>query len=648
MSKETRQFQTETKQLLDLMINSIYTHKEIFLRELISNGSDALDKVKFQSLTNPEILEDNGDLELVIDGNTEAKTVTIRDNGIGMSYDDVVENIGTIAKSGTKSFVQKVTDSKESEDDSDQKSAELELIGQFGVGFYAAFMVADSVTLTTRKAGEKEGVRWTSKGDGSYEIETIPVEKRGTEIVLSLRENSDSDTDYTNEHVLKGLVKKYSDFISYPIRMDVEKTEYPKDEDGKYIEGGEPIKSREIETINSMKPLWMRNKREIEEREYADFYKQVFHDWEDPLEIIHSKAEGTLEYTTLLYIPRQAPFDLYQNNFKKGVKLYSKNVFIMDNCEELLPDHFKFVRGLVDSSDFSLNISRELLQQDLQLKVIKKNIEKKIYDTLKYMAENEYDNYMIFWKAFGKLIKSGIYSDYSAKDKLKDLLVFNSSADAEKMTSLKEYVSRMKEGQDAIYYATGEDRSILENLPQMEILKDKGYEVIYFLDKVDEFITQNLEEFDGKKLKSISRGDLFEEDDATKEAKKEREEESKPLLEAIKSALESKVSGVQLSSRLKNSAVCLVSSKDGISLNMEKVLKQYDNVAPKADRILEINPDHKLYAVLEKVHTDSPESDRFKDCCTLLYDQALLIEGITPEDPVGFAHRVAQLMIDAN
>ncbi|MBN2693895.1 molecular chaperone HtpG [bacterium] len=636
MNKETQSFQAETKQLLDLMINSIYTHKEIFLRELISNASDAIDKLRFLSLTQPELLGNDEIFEISIKSDDSSKTLTISDNGIGMNRDDLIQNIGTIARSGSKNFLKQMQENS---------SAELELIGQFGVGFYSAFMIADRVIITTKKAGETDAFKWESEGTGVYTIEPATKDTHGTEITLYLKkneENSEDETwvDYTESHTLQNLIKKYSNFIRYPIRMEVEHTEYQKNEDGSYKYDAEPTTERKIETINATKPIWLKDKKEIEQSEYNEFYKSEFHDWVDPLEVVHSKAEGTLEYRLLLFIPKKAPFDFNSNQFKKGVKLYSKNVYIMDRCETLIPDYYKFIKGLVESSDFSLNLSREVLQQNRELKVIAKNIEKKIHDTLLYMLQNEREKYDEFWNEFGKNIKSGIYSDFQAKDKLSDLLIFFSSNDSTKKVTLDEYISRMPEEQEFILYATGKDIESIEKMPQMESIKDKGWEVLYFVEKIDEFITNNLTEYKGKKLKSVSHGEFSVGDSVTKE----KEDEMKPILEAIKTALEGKVSEVKLSNRLKSSPVCLVSGKNGISLNMEKVLKDYDAFVPKADRVLEINPNHKLFEVMTKIK-DSDES-RFKTYSNLLYNQALISEGIIPEDTSSFISQISELMIN--
>jgi len=642
-SKVTREFQAETKQLLDLMIHSIYTHKEIFLRELISNASDAIDKIRFESLTNPELLEGQQDFEIFICPDEDSHTLTISDNGMGMTYDEVIENIGTIAKSGTKAFLEKFKEAS--------SSADSDLIGQFGVGFYSAFMVAQKVTLLTRAPGQTSGIRWESTGDGTYTIENYDKEQRGTTIILTLNPEFYSpdhpEENFLNTYTLESLVKKYSDYIRYPIKMNFVKEEKPRDADGKIIEDAPVEKLTEVRTLNSMKPLWVRSKNEISAEEYNDFYKDLFHDWENPLEIIHSKVEGMVEYATLLFIPAHAPFDLYHRDYTTGIRLYCKNVFIMDNCKELLPEYLRFVRGLVDSPDFSLNISRELLQHSSQLKRIGKNLEKSVLKTLETLLEKDRTKYESFWKEYGNALKSGVYSDYSSRDKLKTLLLFPSSHTESGLTTLDEYISRMPETQKAIYYATGKDRSSVERLPQMELLREKGIEVIYLFERVDEFAIDALGEYKEKKFQSISRAGSDLDDIESTDEKKEAEELSKEkeaLVTAIKERLKDKVTDVRISRRLKSSAVCLVSGDDGISLSMEQILSEVNKSMFKASRILELNPHHELFTVLNDLYEKDPASEEFKDYCDLLYGQALLMEGIAPEDPISFAAKIAKLM----
>lgn len=530
MAKETHEFQAETKQLLDLMIHSIYTNHEIFLRELISNASDAIDKVHFASLTNRDILEGDDSFEIFLQPDPEAHTLTISDNGIGMSRQEVIENIGTIAKSGTKAFMEQLKKAKEASEKGEAGSEDKDLIGQFGVGFYSAFMVADKVTIETRKAGETQATRWESTGDGSYTIEDGSREKRGTSITMTLGKEfygDASEENYTDTYKLERLVKKYSDYVRYPIRMTFEWEETPRDKDGKEIEGAEKEKKSEVRTLNSMQPLWTRNKSEIKEEEYTEFFKNQFHEWEKPMEVFHTHAEGSVEYTALLCIPSRAPFNLYHTDYEPGVQLYSRHVFIMDKCKDLLPDYLRFVKGLVDSPDLSLNISRELLQQSRELKVIGKALEKNILKALSRKMKNKREDYEAFWNEFGKSLKIGVYNSmYSGSDtmdKLKDLLLFLSSKDG-KLVSLKEYTERMPESQKKIYYATAKDKETIEHLPQMETLRDKGLEVLYLLDPVDEFCIETLREYDGKPFHSISRGDLDLEDAESQEVKKETED----------------------------------------------------------------------------------------------------------------------------
>ncbi len=632
IGKETREFQTETKQLLDLMIHSIYTNREIFLRELISNASDAIDKIRVQSLTNHDLLENDPNFEITIATDETAHTLTISDNGIGMTYDEVVENIGTIAKSGTKSFLEKLKEAG--------AVGDSELIGQFGVGFYSAFMVAEKVTLVTRAPGEEKGVCWESIGDGTYTIEECDRSKRGTSLTLSLhpdfRSSERPDENFLNQYTLQRLVKKYSDYIRYPIRMSFTL----KGKDGE-------TDTLEVRTLNSMTPLWVKAKNEITPEEYNQFYKEVFHAWDDPLEVIHTKAEGAVEYTTLLFIPSHAPFDFYQREMTSGIRLYSKNVFVMDNYQDLLPEYLRFVRGLVDSPDFSLNISRELLQHSSQLKKIGKNLEKTILKTLEKMITKDRPKYNTFWQEYGKAIKNGVYADFANREKLQELLLFPSSRSETELTTIEEYIARMPETQTVIYYATGKDRSSVERLPQMEILKEKGLEVLYLFDRVDEFAIDSLREYKEKKFQSISRGDLKLKELDSPAEKKEGEliaKESEPLISAVKEQLKGRVSDVRISNRLKSSPVCLISADEGISLSMEQILSEMDKPIYKASRILELNPEHELFTVLKNLHAAAPDSDNFKDYCELLYGQALLMEGLAPEDPAGFAARVARLM----
>lgn len=620
---EKKQFQTETKQLLNLMINSIYTHKEIFLRELISNASDAMDKMKFESLKDPSILENDTVFKIFIDVDEENKKIFIEDNGIGMSYDDVIDNLGTIAKSGTKAFIEQLKTEK-----SDQET--LEMIGQFGVGFYSAFMVADKVTVETKKWNEEKGVKWESDGSGTYEIDEIDKEKRGTKITLHLRKDLENEDDFAKKEKLEELVKKYSNYIRYPIKMELTET----DEEGK--------EKTEIKTLNSMESLWRKNKDDIKQEEYNEFYKESYHDWNDPFDVIHFKAEGsTVQFTSLLFIPSRAPFDYYTKEYKKGLSLYSKNVFIMNKYEDLIPSYFSFVKGLVDSPDFTLNISREILQHSKNMEVMKKNIEKKIHQALKSKLKNEREKYQDFWNEFGRGIKAGLYENIDKKDKVMDLLLFETSK-SEKPVTLDEYIDNMKEEQEAhIYYAVGESKEAIESLPQMEAVKDKDYEVLYLTDHIDEFLIQMLHDYKGKEFKSISSSDLKLKD---KEEKEKQEEENKDLLSKIKELLSGKVKEVRLTDRLKKSPVCIVSAHEDMSINMEKVLKELDQMPFNAEKILELNPDHPVFQKIKNVYEENPDSETLKDYSDILYNQALLMEGMKIENPSEFVEKINKLM----
>ena len=647
MAEERYEFQAETKQLLDLMIHSIYTNREIFLRELISNGSDAIDKLHYEALTNRDLLEGDTEFSIRLAIDKDKKTLTVADNGIGMDKEDIKANIGTIARSGTKAFLERLKAEKEDNENVSDK----ELIGQFGVGFYSAFMVAKAVTVLTRKAGTDTGYCWKSTGDGSYTLTECDVKHHGTAVVLELKDEfTTGEDDFLDESRLSELVKKYSDYIRYPIMMNVTVKEVPKNEDGQPVEGADPIEKTELKTLNSMQPLWTRNKSDIKDEEYADFFRHQFYEWEKPMEVFHTKAEGTVEYTALLFIPGSAPMNLYYSDYEPGIQLYSRHVFIMDKCKDLLPEYLRFVKGLVDSPDLSLNISREMLQQSRNLKVIGKNLEKTILKTLARKAEKERPEYEKFWNEFGKSIKIGIYSGMMTgennADKLKDLVLFYSARQGRLVTS-KEYVEAMKDGQQKIYCAVGKDKESIDALPQTELLKDRDLDVLYLFDPVDEFAIEALHEYDDKSFHSVSRGDLDLDDDTFKEEKKKNEDLAKDnegLLQDVKKALESKVVDVRLSNRLKSGAVCLVADAAGPSVAMEQAFAGADNPFMKARRILEINPHHELFNKLKTLHDGETNKDAFKEYSELLYDQALLLEGIMPEDPVVFAQRLAKMM----
>lgn len=647
MAEERYEFQAETKQLLDLMIHSIYTNREIFLRELISNGSDAIDKLHYEALTNRDLLEGDTEFSIRLAIDKDKKTLTVADNGIGMDKEDIKANIGTIARSGTKAFLERLKAEKEDNENVSDK----ELIGQFGVGFYSAFMVAKAVTVLTRKAGTDTGYCWKSTGDGSYTLTECDVKHHGTAVVLELKDEfTTGEDDFLDESRLSELVKKYSDYIRYPIMMNVTVKEVPKNEDGQPVEGADPIEKTELKTLNSMQPLWTRNKSDIKDEEYADFFRHQFYEWEKPMEVFHTKAEGTVEYTALLFIPGSAPMNLYYSDYEPGIQLYSRHVFIMDKCKDLLPEYLRFVKGLVDSPDLSLNISREMLQQSRNLKVIGKNLEKTILKTLARKAEKERPEYEKFWNEFGKSIKIGIYSGMMTgennADKLKDLVLFYSARQG-RLVTLKEYVEAMKDGQQKIYYAVGKDKESIDALPQTELLKDRDLDVLYLFDPVDEFAIEALHEYDDKSFHSVSRGDLDLDDDTFKEEKKKNEDLAKDnegLLQDVKKALGSKVVDVRLSNRLKSGAVCLVADAAGPSVAMEQAFAGADNPFMKARRILEINPHHELFNKLKTLHDGETNKDAFKEYSELLYDQALLLEGIMPEDPVVFAQRLAKMM----
>ena len=647
MAEERYEFQAETKQLLDLMIHSIYTNREIFLRELISNGSDAIDKLHYEALTNRDLLEGDTEFSIRLAIDKDKKTLTVADNGIGMDKEDIKANIGTIARSGTKAFLERLKAEKEDNENVSDK----ELIGQFGVGFYSAFMVAKAVTVLTRKAGTDTGYCWKSTGDGSYTLTECDVKHHGTAVVLELKDEfTTGEDDFLDESRLSELVKKYSDYIRYPIMMNVTVKEVPKNEDGQPVEGADPIEKTELKTLNSMQPLWTRNKSDIKDEEYADFFRHQFYEWEKPMEVFHTKAEGTVEYTALLFIPGSTPMNLYYSDYEPGIQLYSRHVFIMDKCKDLLPEYLRFVKGLVDSPDLSLNISREMLQQSRNLKVIGKNLEKTILKTLARKAEKERPEYEKFWNEFGKSIKIGIYSGMMTgennADKLKDLVLFYSARQG-RLVTLKEYVEAMKDGQQKIYYAVGKDKESIDALPQTELLKDRELDVLYLFDPVDEFAIEALHEYDGKSFHSVSRGDLDLDDDTFKEEKKKNEDLAKDnegLLQDVKKALESKVVDVRLSNRLKSGAVCLVADAAGPSVAMEQAFAGADNPFMKARRILEINPHHELFNKLKTLHDGETNKDAFKEYSELLYDQALLLEGIMLEDPVVFAQRLAKMM----
>lgn len=632
--KQILNFEAETKQILNLMVHSIYTHKEIFLRELISNASDALDKARFESITKSDKYTGMDNLRIKIEIDEQNRILTIKDNGIGMTKEDVIQNIGSIARSGTKAFLEKIKQEAEN-----KKESGIDLIGQFGVGFYSAFMVADNIIIETKNVESDKGVKWESSGDGSYSIEDIDKADRGTNIILKLKpknENEENEEDYSNRYALERLIQKYSNYVHYPIIMDMP---IPKKDE-------KEIQQYEEKTINSMISIWQKNKSDVKIEEYNEFYKEHFHDYAEPFDIIHTKAEGTLEYTALLFIPSKAPFNFLYPNFERGLELYSKNVFIMYKCKELIPEYLKFVRGLVDSQDFSLNISREILQHTAQLKRIASNIEKKILETLENILKNDRKKYEEFFKEFGESIKIGIYSDFTKKEKLSNLLLFQSSEMAEnEYTTLAEYKARMKEGQEFIYYAAGKDKASIEKLPHMEGMKDKGFEVLYFTDRVDEFMVGMMRDYEEIKLHSILQADNEKTD---KDSSKEENKEVKDILKAVKEILgDNKVADVRESDRLKESLVCLVNKEDSISFNMAKVLAETGNnmFGMKAERVLEINTSHEVFKAMEKEYQTNKKSDLFKEYSELLYDEACILENLPLEDTKLFASRMSKLML---
>ena len=635
-----KQFKAESKRLLDLMINSIYTHKEIFLRELISNASDAEDKLAYQSLTDDSMGVSRADLKITIVHDKEKRTLTVSDNGIGMSREDLEANLGTIAHSGSGQFKADLS--------ADDKAAEdIDVIGQFGVGFYSAFMVADAVTVITKAWGSDEAWMWQSDGADGYTITACEKEQPGTDIIMHLKANADEENydQYLETAKLQQLIKKYSDYIRYPITMEVEdyrQKPKPADAGDDYKPEWETVK--EWKTINSQIPLWQRQKSKVKPEEYNAFYKEKFGDWQDPLAVIHTSAEGAVTYKAMLYIPAQTPYDFYTREYQKGLQLYSSGVMIMDKCADLLPDCFRFVKGVVDSPDFSLNISREILQHDRQLKVIATALEKKIKSELLKMQKDDKEKYEKFWHAFGTQLKYGVVADYGAKkDLLQDLLLFWSSKE-NTYTTLAAYQDRMPEDQKFVYYACGEDPEKIAKLPQVERILDKGYEILYCTEDVDDFVMKALAELNGKQFKSVADEDALPQTEEEKKAAQEKAEAGKPVLEAVKEALGDQVKEVRISSILKSGACCLTA--DGpVSLEMEKYMNKVEGGQHmKADRVLELNADSAPFAALKKA-VDAGDKDTVSKYSALLYDQALLLAGLPLEDPAGFAQMVSSLMV---
>jgi molecular chaperone HtpG len=635
---ETHEFKTEVKQLLKLIINSLYSNKEIFLRELISNASDAIDKLRFKAQTEPDILGDDTDFKIKIERDGIKNTLTVEDNGIGMTYDEVLENIGTIAKSGTNGFLEAMA--QLNKDD----TITPELIGQFGVGFYSSFIVAEKVTLLTKAAGEEKAVRWESHGDGEFTITEAEKAGRGTIISLELKKKQEGDQDFTDEWTIRQIVKQHSDFVAYPVVMEVEKddpipeAEQLKDKDGKPI-GETTRKVIKEETLNSMKAIWSRNKNDVSDQDYEEFYRHIGHDWNPPLEKLHLKLEGTTEYTALLYIPSQAPFDLFNPESKHGVQLYCKRVFIMDDCQELMPEYFRFVKGVVDAPDLNLNVSREILQQDYLVRNIRRNLVKKLFDLLKGMEQEPYDK---FWQEFGSVLKVGVHTDIENKNKIADLLRYKTTKSDGKWKSLQQYVADMAPDQKEIYYITGENLSALINSPLLEQLKSKDFEVLLMTDPIDEWVTQALTEYDGKKLKSAEKGDLdLDKVDEDKKGKYET------LFKHIRVKLEDTIKEVRPSTRLTNSVACLSANNYDMSGYMEKILKSTGQKMPENKRVLELNMEH---PVMEKIHglfEANKDDPRLNDYIHLLLDLAVIGEGGKLTDPSKFSKLVGDLMAAA-
>ncbi len=631
MTEKKMEFKTETKQLLDLMIHSLYSHKEIFLRELISNASDAIDKARFESLTDTSILEGDTGFKVKIAVDKEAGLLTISDNGIGMTKDEAITELGTIAHSGTKEFVTALQESKAKDNP--------ELIGQFGVGFYSAFLVADKVTVLSRKAGADAdtGIKWESTADGSFTIDDVKKEGKGTDIILHIRSDED---EYLDDWQVRSLVKKYSDFIEHQIVMDVEK------EVDSTVAEGEKVKITEEETLNSQKAIWLKGKSDITGEEYNEFYKHISHDYADPFDVIHYNVEGTSEFTSLLFIPATRPVDILYKEYQMGLTLYVKRVKILDHCEKLLPQYLRFVKGVVDSSDLPLNVSREMLQNNSQVEVIKNSITKKVLGRIKNLKEKEYDRYVKFYTEYGRLLKEGVHFDFERKEAISELLLFASTkSEGDSLRSLDQYIEGMAEGQEDIYYITATNKEEAGNSPYLEVFKEKGYEVLIMLDEIDDMVMGSVE-YKGKKLKSVIKGDLNvdSEDKEKTEEKKELEAKFKGLIGLIEGQLKESVGGVRLSSRLKDSPCCLVPDEGAMDPNMERMLKSMGQEVPEHKKTLEINPAHPLFEKMAAILETDAESELLKEYTELLYDQALLLEGSKPKDSTAFVNRVARIM----
>jgi molecular chaperone HtpG len=641
---EEFQFQAETRQILDLVINSLYTSKEIFLRELISNASDALDRMRFETLTRPDLLEGDDSHEIRLESDREARTLTISDTGIGMSREEVIANIGTIAKSGTREFRNKIEDSP-----STQLMAEL--IGQFGVGFYASFMVADKVTLVTRRAGETTATMWESTGNGSYHLSEAQRSGHGTTITLHLKpvDAERGIEDFTDQWALSRIVRRYSDFVTYPIICKFEREETERDESGISIKDAQPTFVFEDKTLNSMKPIWSRDQNEITEGDYADFYRHISYDWAEPFKTISLKAEGKVDYQALLFIPSKAPYDLFYHGMESGLRLYAKRVMIMERCADLLPRYLRFVKGVVDSADLPMNISRQMLQEDRHITKIRKWLTKRILDTLQDVKEKEYEKYLQFWDQFGRALKEGVSSDYDNKEKILSLLLFHSSNDPGKLTTLKEYIERMKEGQNEIFYLTGESRRIVENSPHLEVFKEKGYEVLYLVEPVDELLAQSLTDYESRPLRSIGKGTIKlgndEEKEKSRQELEQKEEEASDLLNLLQKSLDEHVKHVRLSNRLVSSPACLVGTEMDYSPQLERLLQHGKGGMPKQRRILELNPNHDIFMKMHERFKNNSENDGLSEYADLLLGYALLTEGSELPDPVKFSRHMVSVML---
>jgi len=639
------QFQAETKHLLELMINSLYTSKEIFLRELVSNASDALDRLRFEALTNPELLAADHKLEIRLEVDKEARTLSVSDSGIGMSREEVIANIGTIARSGTRELRERMEEGQSSQ-------ALAEFIGQFGVGFYSSFMAADQVTLITRRAGEAVATKWQSSGDGSYALEPGEREAHGTTVILNLKpvELENGLEDYTDQWVLSRIIKKHSDFVSYPIILRFEREATARDKGGAPVPIANPEYVVEDRTLNSMRPIWTRPQSEITGDEYAEFYRHISHDWNEPFKTLALKAEGSVEYQALLFIPSKAPHDLYYHGSECALRLYAKRVMIDESCEEVLPRYLRFIKGVVDSSDLPLNISRQMLQQDRHLTQIRKWLTKKVLDALEDLSEKDPVKYLEFWGEFGRVLKEGVSFDYDNKERILRLLLFQSSSDPKELTTLKGYIERMKDEQQEIYYLTGESRSVVENSPHLEAFKENGYEVLYLTEPVDELLAQSLTEYEGKKLKSAAKGTVklgsTEEKEQGEKALKQKEEESSELLQFLQQTLDQHVKQVRLSSRLVTSPACLVGSEADYSPQLERLLQKGKGAGPKQRRILELNPNHKIFVKMQERFKRDNRDRALADHAQLLLGYALLAEGSELPDPGRFNDAVAELMIE--